>query len=279
MADSPRRVGILYQPKLEAARVLSTEIEARLNDLALLTWRCSAWDDTGAGPQVQGSDLIIGLGGDGTLLRAARLAAPQAVPVVGVNLGKLGFMTEVSPTEAIDILPQYLNGSAWVEERLMLEVDLPHEERAPHEHNALNDVVVARGAAGRAISVVVHIDGARVTSYKADGLIVATPTGSTGYTIAAGGPVIHPQLDAIVLTPIVPHLALVHSLTVPASAEIELEVQADHPPTLTVDGQSDFVIRGGDTVKVRRSPFRARFLRLRPRNYFYQTLTERLRPR
>src|SRR5262249_27201526 len=267
-----RRVGILYQPKLEAARALSEEIEARLTGLALETWRSSAWDDIGAGPKVKGSHLIIGLGGDGTLLRAARLAAPQSVPVVGVNLGKLGFMTEISPTEALDLLPQYLNGNAWVEERLMLQVDLPHEERVPHEHNALNDVVVARGAAGRAINVIVYIDGARVTNYKADGLIVATPTGSTGYTIAAGGPVLHPQLDAMVLTPIAPHLSLVHALTVPASAEIELVVDADHPPTLTVDGQSDFAIAGGDTVKVRRSPFRARFLRLRPRNYFYQTL-------
>src|SRR5438034_118282 len=97
MPENPRRVGILYQPKLEAARSLSEEIEARLASLALETWRTSAWDDVAAGPQVQGSDLIIGLGGDGTLLRAARLAAPQAVPVVGVNLGKLGFMTEINP--------------------------------------------------------------------------------------------------------------------------------------------------------------------------------------
>jgi NAD+ kinase len=279
MTENSRRVGILYQPKLDAARALSEEIQRRLQTLQHDTWRSSAWDDTGAGPQVAGSDLIIGLGGDGTLLRAARLAAPQAVPVVGVNLGKLGFMTEISPAEALDALPFYLNGEAWVEERLMLEVDLPHEEKIPHEHNALNDVVVARGSAGRAITVLVRIDGAPVTSYKADGLIVATPTGSTGYNIAAGGSVLHPELEAIVLTPIVPHLALVRSLVVPAGAEIELEVQADHPPSLTVDGQSDFALTDRDRVRVRRSPFRARFLRLRPRTYFYQTLTERLRPK
>lgn len=279
MNDRPKRIGVLFQPKLAAARALSAQIQARLSGLNHEVWCGSAWDDFSAGIELEEADVIIGLGGDGTLLRAARIAAPRAIPVVGVNLGRLGFMTEISPDEALEVLPEYLDSRAWIEERLMLEVDVPHEERLAHEHNALNDVVVARGAAGRAINIVVRIDGAEVTNYKADGLIVATPTGSTGYTIAAGGPVIHPELDVLALTPIAPHLALVRSLIVPASSVIELEVQADHPPTLTVDGQIDFEIAGGDLVKIRRSPFRARFMRLRSRNYFYQTLTDRLRPR
>ena len=151
---------------------------------------CSAWEEEKAKPQVAGSDLILSIGGDGTILRAARAVVPHAVPIVGINLGHLGFMTELKATEALDKLPRLLGGEGWIEERTMLEAETVSDGKTFH---VLNDVVVGRGSSARVVNIETRIDGEVLTTYRADGVIVATATGSTSYLLAAGGPILYPQ--------------------------------------------------------------------------------------
>jgi NAD+ kinase len=221
------------------------------------------------------------------------------VLLLGVNLGQLGFLAELTPAEVVSALPGILEGHYWVEERLMLRGRVRRtkdEELAlsmvkgrktkdefqalhlgPAEYfDALNDIVVGRGSLSRTVRVEARIDGDYLTTYVADGVIVATPTGSTAYSLAAGGPILEPELQNLLLTPIAPHLTVVHSLVLPATAEVTLRVSTDHPASVTIDGQIDLPLEDGDTVIVTASPHVSRFVRLQPKAYFYRTLLERL---
>lgn len=286
------KVGILYQAKLASAKPLAEEIERKLKAGRVAeTWLASAWDELDVTSKAPGSDMIITLGGDGTILRAARVAAPLNVPVWAVNLGRLGFMTESSPDEVFTQLTYFLEGQAWVEERLMLHAGLqtatkslmaksadgPVLVESCDSFHALNDVVVARGDRVRVIYVDVTIDGEKGPSYVADGVIVATPTGSTGYSLSGGGPILHPELQSVVITPIAPHFGASRTLVLPASAQVELHVSTDHSAVMSIDGQVDVPVQSGDVVKVAKSPYVTRLLRVQPRTYFYRALAARLR--
>ena len=179
-----KKVGILYHPRIEKAKAFSRELEKFLSSQGVSFWTCSAWDEEKAKSQAVGSDLILSVGGDGTILRAARAVIPQAVPIVGINLGNLGFMTELKAEEALGKLPRLLEGGGWIEERAMLQAE-PSQDKTFH---ALNDVVVGRGGSARLVSIETRVNGELLTAYRADGVIVATATGSTSYSLAAGGP-------------------------------------------------------------------------------------------
>lgn len=194
------KVGILYHPKVEAAISKAKSLEQFLNSRRITTWISSAWETDKARVQLKGTELLLSVGGDGTILRAAQVVVPTATPITGVNLGTLGFMTELGADEAEMELPNLLAGKGWLDERAMLEVTVG--DRVFH---ALNDVVVGRGAIPRLVYVETRIDGQLLTTYRADGVIVATATGSTGYSLAAGGPILHPQSRDKVLAPVVPH--------------------------------------------------------------------------
>ena len=181
-------VGILYHPKISAAKALAHELEAALSSSNVSVWICSAWEEEKAQGQVMGTNLLLSIGGDGTILRAVRIAVPSPVPVLGINLGKLGFMTELTAREALDRVPSFLAGEGWIEERTMLQAELLSTEAQPSIYHSLNDVVVGRGAVSRVVYIKATIDGTPLTTYKADGVIAATATGSTGYSLAAGGP-------------------------------------------------------------------------------------------
>ena len=265
-----KRIGILYHPRLEKAQSLANRLESLLAAQRVSLWQCSAWDEDEARPQVAGSDLILSIGGDGTILHAARIIAPLAVPILGINLGKLGFITELNADEALSNLSSLLEGKGWIEERAMLKAQIENKGFL-----ALNDVVV-RSTAVRLINIEVKIDDEMVTTYRADGILVATATGSTGYSLAAGGPILYPQSKEIVLQPISCHLGLNHALVLPPQATVDLKITSRDTAILSLDGQVDTPLSNEQDVTVKLSPYVARFLRIHQRTYFYSSLRQKL---
>jgi len=274
-----KRVGILYHPVSEAAYSLAKKLEGFLNAKGVSVWLCSAWEGEKARAQVDDTDLILSIGGDGTILRAVQVAVPGSTPIVGINLGRLGFMTELSVDEVMDKLPALLAGKGWVDERAMLEAELcpvGQDEPAGIFH-ALNDVVVARGAIARMIYVEASIDSQPLTTYKADGMIVATATGSTGYSLAAGGPILHPQSQEFILLPILPHLCSAYPMVLPHTAVVKLRITTAHQAIMSIDGHIHLPLNDGAVITVKHSAKAARFLRIRPETSFYSSLEQRLK--
>jgi NAD+ kinase len=272
-----KTVGVLYHPKVGATRDKARELEAFLKAKGVSAWSGSAWDTEKARARLEATDLVITVGGDGTILRAVQAVIPGTTPITGVNMGKLGFMTELGGDEAMARLPEILGGAGWIDERAMLHTELHAAGRETQVFDALNDVVVARGEVVRLIRVEAAIDGQPLTTYKADGVIVATATGSTGYAVAAGGPIMYPRSKDLLLVSVAPHLSLSHALVLPESAVIELRLSSYHPATLSVDGHVNLPMADGDSVTIRRSPHTARFLRVRPRESFYSSLEDKLK--
>ncbi len=275
-----KKIGILYHPMKEEARTLARKLEDFLRSKKLSVWLCSAWEGESARAQVSGTDLILSVGGDGTILRAAQAVVPEPTPITGINLGRLGFMTELSVDEAMAKLPALLAGEGWLDERCLLEAEVfPADKRSGTRGTfyALNDVVVARRDVARLIYVDVTIDEQPLATYKADGVILATATGSTGYALAAGGPILHPQADEYLLLPVAPHLCATYPLVLPASATVKLGVNTYYPATLSIDGHINLPLSSGDVVTVRRSSHAVRFLRVHPATSFYATLEQRLK--
>jgi len=275
-----KRVGILYHPMIEAAHALAKTLEELLGSEGLSVWRCSAWEAETAKAQVSGTDLILTIGGDGTILRAAQAAVPGPTPITGINLGKLGFMTELSVDEAMSKLPALLAGEGWIDERSLLEAKLSPgdgEQGPPRMFYALNDVVVARGEVARVIHIEASIDGEPLTTYKADGVIVATATGSTGYSLAAGGPILHPQAKESLLLPILPHLSSAYTMVLQSTATVKLHISTTYPATLGVDGHINLPLSSGATIMVKHSSNTVRFLRIHPKTSFYSSLEQRLK--
>lgn len=272
-----KKIGILYQPKTSAAVTLAKELAKVVEGMDALVWLCSAWEEEKACAQVDGTRFIVCLGGDGTILRAARIASPAGVPIVGVNLGRVGFMTEITASGALSRVPAFIEGEGWVEERSMLQVELVSANTPPY--HALNDVVVGRGERCRLIRVKATVDDEPLTTYKCDGVIIATATGSTGYALAAGGSILHPQSEEIVMKPIAAHLSLSTALVLPADATVELQVSTTHKATLSIDGQIEVPLSDGDVVRVRRSPYVTRLLKSQWPAAFYDTLVQKLEKR
>jgi NAD+ kinase len=272
-----KKIGILYHPKVAATRKKAGELEKFLKSQGVSVWLCSAWEKEQVCDLLAGTDLLLTVGGDGTILRAIQAVIPGKTPITGINLGKLGFMTEFDAGEAINKLPRLLSGKGWIDERAMLQAELVTPGKEPRIFHALNDVVVARGEVIRLIRVEASIDGQPLTTYKTDGLIVATATGSTGYALATRGPILYPQSRDLLLVPVAPHLSLPYPLVLPEKAVVTLRPDTYQPAVLSVDGHINLPLSSRDTVTVRRSPHVARFLRIRPRAAFYGFLEEKLR--
>jgi NAD+ kinase len=274
-----KRIGILYHPMIEAAHGLAEKLEGFLESRRISVWLCSAWEREQARAQVNDTDLILSIGGDGTILRAAQAIVPGLTPITGINMGKLGFMTELIVDGVTEKLVPLLEGKGWIDERFLLEAELsPAEgEQEPRKFYALNDVVLARGTIARVIYVDAIIDGEPLTTYKADGVIVATATGSTGYSLAAGGPILHPHAREFLLLPIAPHLSSSYILVLPPSATVKLETDTTRQATLTIDGHVNLPVTGGASVTVRCSSSSVRFLRIHPETSFYGSLDEKLK--
>ncbi len=222
-------------------------------------------------------EMIIVLGGDGTLISVARQIGARKIPIFGVNLGSLGFLTEIPRGEVFEILEQVISGDYSVSERHMLEAEVRRGETEAGRFTVLNDIVINKGALARIIDMEVHVNNGYLTTYKADGLIISTPTGSTAYNMAAGGPIIYPGLKSLVITPICPHTLTNRPIIFSARSVIRVEVKfQDQDVVLTADGQVGMPLKGGDVVEIRLSPNRTLLVDSPKRDYF-EVLRTKLR--
>ena len=280
MSNQIKTVGIIYNARIPEALDLSTAI---VNELTLeqSSWISPAENLEELREQVTEADLVVTAGGDGTMLRAVQVTAPLNVPMVGINMGRLGFMTELQVHDALEKLPAYYSGDTRVDEHNMIKARIVRSPRSPGPaeegpFHALNDVVLSRGAVSRVVTIRTAVDGAEVASIRADGIILATATGSTGYSLAVGGPILDPLSDSLVLKPVAAHVGMSASLVLGPKAKIGLYLEGAQEAVLSVDGYIERELRPGDRVEVEQSALKARFLRAQPSNHFYATLTRRL---
>jgi NAD+ kinase len=221
-------------------------------------------------------DLLIVLGGDGTLLSMARAVGDLGVRILGVNLGGLGFLTATTLDEMLPALDAALAGRMAIEERMLLTARLVRGGQAIGDYSALNDVVITKSAMSRIVDLAVSVGGRHATSYRADGLIISTPTGSTAYNLSTGGPILFPTMDAVVLTPIAPHTLSNRPIVIPGDERIEVTLLDDQDVMLTMDGQVGVPLRERDTVEVQKAAARMRLLRF-PHKDFFSVLRTKLK--
>ena len=292
------RIGIAVKPGLTAARETLIGLEQRLRDRGVdAVWTADAaalvppspgsFGEAGSRQVVERNDLasrvdlVVVLGGDGTLLAMAKAIAESGhdIPILAVNFGSLGFLTEITRPEIYESLDTVINGKATHDLRMMLRASATRVGQPPLTHLALNDVVFSRTAISRMIELDVSVGDQFVTSVKADGLIVATPTGSTAYNLAAGGPIVHPSMDALVLTPIAPHTLTNRPIVIPADREVRVTsagTNAGDEIHVTVDGQTGFTLHEGDRIAITRADRPIRLIRATTRSYF-EVLRQKLK--
>jgi NAD+ kinase len=289
MADAITRVGLTAKRGLEAASDLMAELagwlEARGVQAVFETETAKLAGVPLGRPTVaredlpKACDLLVVLGGDGTLIgMAGRIArAGTDVPILGVNFGSLGFLTEITLPELYPALEAALEGRATIETRTMLSACTSRNDQPFADHIVLNDIVITKGALSRIVEISVIVGDAPVMRVRADGLIVATPTGSTAYNLAAGGPIVHPAVDAMVLTPIAPHTLTNRPVVIPASSDVHMRpIMEGNEVFVTFDGQAGFPLQPGDLVSVRRAPRPLRIIKSAKRTYF-DVLREKLK--
>jgi NAD+ kinase len=222
-------------------------------------------------------DLIIVLGGDGTLLSVARLVYDRDIPILGVNMGNLGFLTEVTMGEVLPVMEKLLAGKLYFEERILLEVSVIKQGDVKENYTVLNDVVFNKGVLSRLVDLKVHTNKQYVTSYRGDGLIISTPTGSTAYSLAAGGPILYPTIDALIVCPICPFSFANRPIVVPGNEVIEVQLESEHKDFyVTLDGQSGFEMKREYIVRIQRAQSRLKLIHLPEKNY-YEVLRRKLK--
>ena len=275
-----KSIGIIYNARIPEALDLGTTILHQL-PLPEQSWISPAENLDTLKERAEHTGLVITVGGDGTILRTVQLTAPSGIPVVGINMGRLGFMTEIQVHEALEKLPMYLNGDCRLEERNMLQAKVFKAQGSGDvvesgPYHALNDAVLARGAVSRVVTITGFVDEAQITTFRGDAVILCTATGSTGYNLAVGGPILDPMSDDLVLKPVAAHMGLIAGLVLAPSVKVGLSLEGNQEAILSIDGYVDYPMSPGDRVELEQSPYRARFLRANPRNHFYATLTRRL---
>jgi len=224
-------------------------------------------------------DMLITLGGDGTMLRAAHLVSETATPILGIHMGRLGFLAEVRADEWQKSLERIFRGEHWLEERAMLRGQLCRSSTRLGTWEALNEIVVGRSGISHMVQLATYVDGGYFTTYVADGLIIATATGSTAYALSAGGPILPPELRNMLLVPICPHLSLDRTIVLAEGATVKIHVESAREGVLIVDGMTRIALQADDRITLTTSPHVARFVRLYDRRQVYETLLERLKPR
>lgn len=275
-----RRVGLVSKPDSDAAQRLARELTEwlRRKGVEVVPTRVH-----GPQPVVGGAaslekrayDLVIALGGDGTLLGAAR-SLPAGVPLLGVNMGHLGFLTEIGRSRLYPVLVDVLAGDFEIETRSLLSASIVRDGRDLESFSAFNDFVVTKATRSRIIELDVKVDGRDLARYRADGLIVSTPTGSTAYNLSAGGPILYPRLPVTVLTPICPHTLTQRPIVVPDSSTVDVTLQTqDVEVFLSADGQDGCILEAHDTVRLRRSAAEVQLIKVSERT-FYDNLREKL---
>jgi NAD+ kinase len=279
------RVGLVAKPDAAGAADALARLIAWLGSRGLpvvLEKETAGLVPTAALPSVRKSDLagqvdlLVVLGGDGTLLSMARAVGDLGVPILGVNLGDLGFLTATTLDEMLPAVEAALAGRMAIDERMLLSARHIRGGTTVGEHTALNDVVITKSAMSRIINLHVAVEGGHATAYRADGLIVSTPTGSTAYCLSAGGPILFPTMDAIVLVPIASHTLTNRPIVLPATQRIEVTLMTDQEVMLTIDGQVGVPLRERDVVQISKAPGRVRLVRF-PRTDFFSVLRTKLK--
>jgi NAD+ kinase len=218
-------------------------------------------------------DLLIALGGDGTMLRAGHLCGPYGIPILGINLGRFGFLHEIRQGQWRQFLPRLLKGDYWLEKRMMLVSKFYQGETLAGQYDVLNEVVIGRGQAVRPVHLETHVDGRYLTTYVADAIIAATATGSTAYALAAGGPILPPELRNILLVAVAPHLSIDRAIILAEGSSVSVIIHSEHEAQLCVDGQVPVRMKDQDRVDVSASDHNAEFIRFQDPGYFYRNLT------
>lgn len=265
----PQNIGLTFNPQLPGAR----EMALRLRDVIEARGLQVSLDEHDDGAALRDSDLVICLGGDGSVLRCARRLIETGTPILGVNLGRLGFLTELEGGQVLERLDDVLAGKGRLEERAMLRAQVRGTGSVFH---GLNEAVIGRATLSRAIQLAVDVDGTRIADYRCDGVIVATATGSTAYAVSVGGPILYPESRDLVIVPVAPHLSAHHALLVPGSETVHVTLEPGQEAVLSIDGEADYELHEGDSVQVSLSEHNAHFLRFKPRSDFYVRMAAQL---
>ena len=266
----------MYNALVEGAHGLIDSLIAKL-DLRSRTWVSSAYDLASHEGKFEQTSLIVVAGGDGTILRTVHSIAAHSIPIVAVNMGRVGFMSELRVEEAPSRLSSYIDGDVRVEHRMMLKATVTDpSEGVVLTADALNDVVMGREGVGHLLNIDTDVDGEFLTTYRADGVIVSTPTGSTGYALSAGGPIFFPEARMMMLQPVAAHTGLRDGLVLPHDTKVVLSAAGGVKSLLSVDGMGDVELGPNFKVSISRSPYEALFLRAKPKTAFYRELTRRL---
>jgi len=268
-----KHIGIVHHGLLAEAAELANGLASRYSDSR--KWWLATQDTLREHENdLESSDLIVTIGGDGTILRGAHIAAPRDIPILGVNMGRVGFMSDIEAKDALDDIEWYLEGNARIEHRYMLSASVNGRDEEPVF--ALNDVSVVRGAVLRVIEVATVVDGVHLATYRGDGVVVSTATGSTGYTLALGGPVMDPTSRDFLVKPIATHMSQFGGVILQHSSKVELTVQAEDAATLNADGFIDITLTAGETIAVSQAGDYASFLRRKPPAAYWGDLSRRL---
>jgi NAD+ kinase len=268
------QVAIAAHPQLAEAFIEGEEIAKFLQAHEIETIYGSLYDEALRYQiKTQQVNLLIALGGDGTMLRAGHLCGPHKVPILGINLGKFGFLTAIQHNEWRSALIKLINGKGWMERRMMLTAEQIRENETIGSWNVLNEAAVTRGVIVRPVHLEAHVDGRFLTTYVADGLIASSPTGSTAYALAAGGPILPPELRNILLVPVAPHLSIDRAIVLAEGSDVTITVHTDHQAVISIDGQPPIPMENQDRVHVFASEHTVQFVRIQDPGYFYRNLT------
>ncbi len=272
-----RNVAVTAHPHVAEAAPEAAQISAFLNEQGISATHGLLYDELLRRRIRAGEfDLLIALGGDGTMLRAGHLAAPLGIPILGINMGHFGFLMEIQQNNWRSALPRLMEGNFWLEKHMMLISEQWRSDEKMGSWLVLNEVCVSRGQIIRPIQMTAHVDDVFLTTYVADALIAATPTGSTAYALASGGPILPPELRNILLVAVAPHLSVDRAIVLAEGASVNIIVHTDHQAVLSVDGQVPIGLADGDRVTARASEHSALFVRFQDAGYFYRNLTSHM---
>jgi NAD+ kinase len=268
------RIAILAHPQIPEAITEAAEIAAFLQDAGQqVTYGLLNDERIRQMVESKAVDLVIALGGDGTMLRAGHLCGPHNIPILGINLGRFGFLMEIRKNQWKEALLNWTQGSYWLEKRMMLITEQKRDGETKGKWDVVNEAVVSRGTFVRPVHLDTSVDGRFLATYVADGLIASTPTGSTAYALAVGGPILAPELRNIVLVPIAPHLSIDRAIVIAEGSSVSIIVNTSHQAVLSIDGQPPIELRNGDCIEVYASSYTLNFVRFQDPGYFYRNLT------
>lgn len=276
MSEIIRKISVIVNPLKDDARAILHEMDSYFNSRGI-ELDVQTTDEELQPANLQGVELAISLGGDGTLLYCARACLSESIPILAVNLGKFGFITEIISTEWIQAYEQFVDGKLGISKRIMIMAEVIRQNKTIVELMGLNDAVIGSVGVSRLMELNLFLAGSYVGRYRADGVIVSTPTGSTAYSMGAGGPILHPEMEAFILNPICPFTLSNRPLVVPADEAIELELERAErtEAVLTLDGQKPYRLATGDRIKFEKLPQKTLIIRSDRRN-FYEVLRSKL---